>query len=652
MRRAQELSNNSLFMLLGQTQSLAAAGRRKETLEILQKIEELETSRYVSQYQIAIIQTFLGEREKALDALEKAFEQRESWLVWMGVEPVFDSLRSNIRFVNLLERTGNPIFYRGKTIELEDSTAHIAYSKENRLFANLNSSSKIKLKYLVASSLAALFLVSITILLGLRSGWIAGGQNAQAEQPYQNEAIKISSFENKKMRSIAVLPFTTINAKSDDEQYLGVGTADLVTNKLSELKEINLRSAGTVRRFLNTTKSAVEIGRDLAVEYVVSGSVERSGDKVVAHLNLTEVPSGKLVLSDSFVEPNNNLFELQDTISERIANSLSLRLTKDEQLRLERHPTENSEAYQLYLAGRYHFGKRTVGGLRQAINMFEQAIKLDPNFALAYAGLADCNALLNWYQEPPPPEAWKLAQQAVIRAVQLDENLAEAHGSLAFIKFHYERDFAGSESEFQRAISLRPNYATSHQWYGFLLSSQGRHDEAIAEMRRAESLDPRSAVIATAVANVLYHAKRFDESIDQCLHALEIDPGSVSAHVVLRWNYEKKGMIQDAFRIYEKERAFAGDTPTTRAKYAHVLAASNQADEASRVLAELVRNKQMDRITPYEIAVIYSLLNQKDAAFEWLKEAKNNHAVGFSFVRVDPHLDNLRDDPRFSELLN
>ncbi len=363
-----------------------------------------------------------------------------------------------------------------------------------------------------------------------------------------------------------------------------------------------MRSASSVRRYLKSDKLPLEVGRELAVDYVVSGTLERKENNVEVKLEMIEISSGRIVWSEIFDEPNGDLFALQDSISELIVKSLSLRLTNAEKQNLAKHFTENGEAQQLYLAGRYHFGKRTVEGLRQAIALFKQAIQSDPNFALAYAGLADCYALLNWYQEPQPPDAWSNAKQAALKAVALDSDLAEAHASLGFIKFHFDRDYRGSEDEFRRAINLKPNYATAHQWYAFLLSSQARHNEAIAVMRHAEDLEPRSAVIANAVANVLYMARLYDESIAQANRSLEIDPTSVGAHVILRWNFEKKEMAKESLAIYEKETAFAGDTPISRAKRAHVLAAIGRKDEASQILEELIKNNQIEQITPYEIA--------------------------------------------------
>jgi tetratricopeptide (TPR) repeat protein len=366
---------------------------------------------------------------------------------------------------------------------------------------------------------------------------------------------------------------------------------------------------------------------------------------------MTEIPSGRIVWSEIFDEPSNNLFALQDSISELVVKSLSLRLTNAERQNLARHFTENDKAQQLYLAGRFHFGKRTLEGLRQATSLFEKAIATDPNFALAYTGLADSYALLNWYQEPQPPDAWSSAKKAAEKAVALDDDLAEAHASLAFIKFHFERDYRGSEDEFRRAVNLKPNYATAHQWYAFLLSAQARHTEAIAVMRHAGELEPRSAVIANAVANVLFYARLYDESIAQARRALEIDSASVGAHVILRWNYEKKNATDEALAIFEKEISFAGDTPTSRAKRAHVFAVVGKKQEAQQILDQLSANNEIEHITPYEIAIIYALLDDKDKSFEYLKKARDAHAVGFSFVKVDPLLDNLRSDARFGILV-
>jgi eukaryotic-like serine/threonine-protein kinase len=314
-------------------------------------------------------------------------------------------------------------------------------------------------------------------------------------------------------------------------------------------------------------------------------------------------------------------------------------------------PSENEEARQLYTAGRYYAARRSTEGLRQAIERFERAVELDPGFALAYAELADCYSLLNWYVEPAPPGAWKQAKQAALKAVEADPNLAEAHAALGFIRLHYDRDWDDAERELRKAIRLRPSNQVAHRWYAYSLSAMGRHDEAFAEMQRAREISPQSPVMATGVANVLFLGGRFDDAITQCRKALELDPGAVAAHTVLRWAYEKKGMHNEALAAYEQERVFAGDTPTTHAKRAHVLAATGKHDEAKAIVEKIVANREEQFVTAYEIAIIYSWLGDHDRAFEWLAQAEREHAVGFTFVRVDPHLEPLRSNPRFADLV-
>jgi tetratricopeptide (TPR) repeat protein len=312
---------------------------------------------------------------------------------------------------------------------------------------------------------------------------------------------------------------------------------------------------------------------------------------------------------------------------------------------------ENEEARQLYTAGRYYSTRRTAEGLRQAIERLERAVELDPEFAIAHSELADCYSLLNWYVEPPPAGAWERAKQCALRAVEADPDLAEAHASLGFVRLHYDRDWMQAERELRKAIELKTSNQVAHRWYAYSLSAMGRHDEAYAEIERARQISPQSAVIATAVANVLFLAGKFDEAVAQAKKSLELDAGAVAAHTILRWAYELKGMHNEAMAAFEQERSFAGDTPTTHAKRAHVLAATGKRDEARSILNEIIAKRNQNWVTAYEIAIIYTWLGDLDNAFRWLAQAEREHAVGFTFVRVDPHLAKLRSDPRFADLM-
>jgi len=289
--------------------------------------------------------------------------------------------------------------------------------------------------------------------------------------------------------------------------------------------------------------------------------------------------------------------------------------------------------------------------LRQAIERLERAVELDPEFAIAHSELADCYSLLNWYVEPPPVGAWERAKQYALRAVDADPDLAEAHASLGFVRLHYDRDWMQAERELRKAIELKTSNQVAHRWYAYSLSAMGRHEEAYAEIERARQISPQSAVIATAVANVLFLAGKFDESVAQAKKSLELDAGAVAAHTILRWAYELKGMHNEAMAAFEQERSFAGDTPTTHAKRAHVLAATGKQDEARVILNEIIAKRNQNWVTAYEIAIIYTWLDDFDNAFRWLAQAEREHAVGFTFVRVDPHLKKLRSDPRFADLM-
>jgi tetratricopeptide (TPR) repeat protein len=457
-----ELSSGGQLFVAGLGASYAAAGRNADAQAALRQLSEMSASSYVSAYHRAIIHLHLGENDTALSLLQEAYEVKDGWLVWLGVEPGLDPLRSEPAFVELLTRTRNPVARR------------------------------------------------------------AVAAPRRADQGRRGSTLVLSST-----------PVTS-----------------------------------AILRPTPQTQGAA-----------------------------------------------------------------------------------NEEARQLYTAGRYYSTRRTAEGLRQGIERFRRAVELDPDYALAHAELADCYALLNWYVEPPPAEAWQLARQAATRAVEADPELAEAHASLGFVRLHYDRDWDDAERELRKAIRLRPSNQVAHRWYAYSLSAVGRHEEAFAEIERAREISPQSPVIATAVANVLFLAGRYDDAIVQCQKSLDLDAGSVAAHTILRWAYEKKGMHNEALAAYEQERSFAGDTPTTRAKRAHVLAAIGQQDEARVILAEILERRIEEWVTAYEIAIIYCLLGDRDNAFRWLTQAEREHAVGFTFVRVDPHLESLRFDPRMDDLL-
>ena len=497
-------------------------------------------------------------------------------------------------------------------------------------------------------------------------------------------------------KSIAVLPFKTLSHEENRDEFLGMGMADAIITKLSNVGGVVVRPTSSVIKYFDGEQSAALAGHELDVAYVLDGRIQRVGERVRVTVQLVRTRDAAPLWAGKFDEQFTDFFAVEDSISEKVAQALLPHLMGDEpgqdaRARADggappREPgvptgdplksrttgptrapasqsihttatttgprlTEDEEAHQLYVAGRYFATRRTAEGLRQAVERLERAVKRDPRFAMAWAELADCYALMNWYVEPPPEGAWERAVTAALSAVEADDSLAEAHASLGFVKLYYERDWEGAERELSRAVQLKPESAVARRWHAFNLSARGRHEEAFAEIERARDVSPRSPVVATGVANVLFLAGRFDEAVEQCRRALELDPGSMSTHIVLRWCYEMKGMCDDALAVFEQERAFAGETPTTRAKEAHVLASCGRASEARAVLEGMLARGEARGALAYEAAVVYSLLGDRDSALEWLGRAAEEHAVGLAFVRVDPRLGALRDDPRFDALL-
>jgi eukaryotic-like serine/threonine-protein kinase len=495
-------------------------------------------------------------------------------------------------------------------------------------------------------------------------------------------------------KSIAVLPFKTLSHEENRDEFLGMGMADAIITKLSNVDGIIVRPTSLVIKYFDGEQPAALAGHELDVNYILDGRIQRGGERVRVTVQLVRTRDGSPLWAGKFDEKFTDFFAVEDSVSEKVAQALLPHLTGDGLDRergaatdgaTAREPgvttgdplkprttgptrvppsqgihttpntgprlTEDEEAHQLYVAGRYFATRRTADGIRQAVERLERAVERDPKFAMAWSELADCYALMNWYVEPPPEGAWEKAVASALRAVEADDSLAEAHASLGFVKLYYERDWEGAERELGRAVELKPESAVARRWHAFNLSAMGRHDEALAEIERARECAPRSPVVATGVANVLFHAGRFDEAIEACQRSFEIDPGSMSTHIVLRWCYERKGMCEEALAVYEQERAFAGDSPTTCVKYAHVLASCGRVDESRAELEKITSKEEAHGALAYEVAVIHSLLGDRDGALEWLGRAAREHAVGLAFVRVDPRLDGLRDDARFAELL-
>ena len=452
------------------------------------------------------------------------------------------------------------------------------------------------------------------------------------------------------IRSIAVLPFRPIGSGVEDE-YLGLGMADALITKLSNLREMNVRPTSSVRKYAAQGQDPVAAGRELGVDAVVEGSVQKVGEHVRVTVQLVSVRDGTPLWGQKFDEEFTNIFNVQDQISEQVARSMIPSLSSADREMLAERYTNNSEAYGLYLKGRYFWNKRTVEGLKKGVTYFEEAIEKDPRFALAYVGLADSYSLLSDYGGLPPQQVYPLAKQAVTRAVELDDRLAEAHAALGLIKTTYDWEWTGAESEYRRAIELNPNYETAHQWYAEYLSAMGRHDEAITEIRRAREINPFSMIINAVEVSVLCVAREYDQGISQGQKALEMDPHFGEVYGYLERCYDQKGMYREAITAHQTHRKLAGhDDKGTAAMREAASATSPGVYWQKRLELEMEESKG-GQGAEFELAEIFAQLGDKDQAFTWLEKALEKRSVMMMYLKVLPNLDPLRSDPRFNDLI-
>jgi TolB-like protein len=452
------------------------------------------------------------------------------------------------------------------------------------------------------------------------------------------------------VHSLAVLPFRPLSAESRDE-YLGLGMAETLITRLSHLQQLLVRPTRAVLKYADVRQDPIAVGRELGVDLVLDGSFQKLDDRLRVTVRLVNVGDGAALWADKFDTQFTDIFQVQDTISEQVAAALVLELTSEERRLLTKRGTTNSDAYQLYLQGRYLWNKRTEEGFRKAIEYYQRAIALDPNYALAYTGLADAYHLLGDYSYLSPKEAFPQAAAAAQKALERDETLAEAHTALAYAKFLYEWDWPGAEASFKRALDLNPRYPTAHQWYAEYHVAMGRFDEALDRIRRAQALDPTSPVLGAVAGWVFYMAGRYDQAIEQCRQTLALEPNFYPAHFWIGQALEKKGLYREAIAAYEQALALAGDSPEVSASLGHALALAGDRAKAREMLRQLQEHSAREYVAAYFVALIYAGLDQTDQTLTWLERAYEERARAVPFWRVDPMLDRLRSDSRFADLL-
>ena len=444
------------------------------------------------------------------------------------------------------------------------------------------------------------------------------------------------------VRSLAVLPFQPLIAGIRDSA-LELGMADTLIARLSG-REISVRPIGSVRKYLDHDPAAA--GHELGVDLILEGSIQRRGGSIRVNVRLIETANSTSLWTGTFDERFTDIFVVQDAIANKVVGALALELGSEEQKHLTRRHTENVEAYQSYLKGRFHWNKRAPQDLQKAIEHFNHAIALDPNYALAFAGLADAYTLLA-NAGSPANEIMPKAREAALKAVSLDDNLAEAHAALGNIIIYYDYDFAGAEREHKRAIELNPNYATAYHWYSELLMGLGRHEEALAAIKLALEIDPLSLILNRQYGASLLFARQYDAAIAQMKKTVELDASFAVGHSTLSVSYRMKGNYAESVEELAKFQELIGGEQT-----AALMRESFAKGGWEEFLRAMTDERRPANLTPYNVATFHAALGEKDKAFVELNKSYRNREAILGLVKVDPRFDSLHDDPRFEDLVS
>jgi tetratricopeptide (TPR) repeat protein len=433
-------------------------------------------------------------------------------------------------------------------------------------------------------------------------------------------------------KSIAVLPFE-------------------ILTRLAKVADLKVISRTSTQHFKSAPENLPQIAKQLGVAHVLEGSVQRANDQIRVNVQLINALTDTHFWAETFDRKLTDIFAVESEIAKTIADTLQAKLSGSEQHAIAARPTESTEAHQLYLKGRFFWNKRTGNDLKKSIDYFQQAIATDPNYALAYAGVADAYVFLPGYTAGAPRDCYPKAMAAAKKALELDDTLAEAHTTLALALWYYDFDFSQANREFQRAIELNPNYATGHQQYGNnTLSALGRFDEAIAEGKRAVELDPLSLVINADLGMNYYYARRYDEAITQLRKTLEMDPGYYYAHVDLGQVLAAKRAFGEAISEYQKARAL-NDDPFVLGLLGHAYASSGNKTEALKILDRLKEVSGQRYVSTYSFAIVYLALDDKQEALRWLEQSYQDRAgADIGWIRVDSLLDPLHGDPGYEAL--
>ncbi len=449
---------------------------------------------------------------------------------------------------------------------------------------------------------------------------------------------------------IAVLPLENSGGNPDTE-FLSDGVSDSLITRLSQLSILRVISRTSAFRYKEQAIDPGAVGRELEVDAVLAGRMVTRGNALSISLELIDVRDNSIMWAGRYNRGINDLVTVEDEISQSVAEKLEVKLTGGAHTLLPKRTHQNPEAYQLYLKGRYYWNKRTGDAVKKGLDYFNQAIELDPVYGLAYAGIADSYAMMVFNITISPRDGLLKARAAATRALELDERLAEARSSVAFVKMFYDWDWAGAELEFHRTFDLNPNYSIARQWYAMELAALGRHEEAVRETERGLRIDPLSLSINATSGLLFYFVRQYDEALEQGLATVNMDPNFFASHFVAALALEQKGQLEKAIPEFKASVDLSGRWPLFLAAYGHACAVAGDQEEAMKVVAELRDTSVRKYVSSFAVAAVYAGSGEKDLTLDWLEKAYEERGTWMIFLNVHPYFDFLRTEPRFQNLL-
>lgn len=582
------------YMLTRLASAYAEAGQRETALALLEEVKQMSATRYVSPNMLATIHLHLKDYESAFAELERALEIHDARIIWLGVDPQFDVIRSDPRFQELLRRTNNP----APQPRLDRFTTREA----------------------------------------------SGGHKLSGD--------RATSDPQTGQKSIAILPLKLLNPASETgDDYLRIGLADALITRLGGLRRFILRPTSSVLRYASLDADPLEAGRELDVSFVLEGLIRRAGDRIRITMQLLDVHGGSAVWAGQFDERFTDVLSLEDAISAQVAEALVPQLTGGERMLIAKRGTDDPEAHEAYLRGRYHWHTMTEDGFVKAINCYQRAVTLDPAYAAAYAGIAEYYCWLAVYGLVQPEESLVAAREAAARAVELDDTLAETHTAHGLALLTDGSQWEVASARFLRALELNPNYTPALVHYACQLAMEGRFDESIAEARRAREVDPLNPFNSYILAWCLYQARRYEEGIAQAEALLESEPRYGSARFVMSWMQRRIGEHDEAMANAKRAIKTLGEIPMILSSLGAAYAEAGQTEDARRILALLQEQSASRFVSPYHRALVHLQLGERQAALDLLEQSIVINDPWLVWLAVEPQLDPLRRDPRFIELL-